>query len=136
MAIAIDEDHYPVVFVHFQNATTLEDTEKYLSHFQGWLSKQDRFGIILHQSHAEDGNTDEVAEAHRLTVQWAKKNKQQLTEYCAGIALIVERVEDLAERETMVPKIIQTVFGCAGQAFGNPAAAELWIQQQIAKTSL
>jgi queuine/archaeosine tRNA-ribosyltransferase len=136
MAIAIDEDNYPVVLVHFENVATLEDTEKYLSHFQAWLSKQHRFGIILHQSHTEDGNTDEVAKAHRLTVQWAKQNKQQLTEYCAGIALIVEGVEDLAERKTMVPQIIKTVFSCAGQAFGNPAAAELWIQQQIAQTSL
>jgi DNA gyrase inhibitor GyrI len=57
--LIIQEDYYPIVIVQFEGAATVEDTEKYLSRFNNWLSQSQLFGLIVHQA-TENTETEQT----------------------------------------------------------------------------
>ena len=134
--IAINESNYPIVSIHFRNVSTLEDTEKYLSYFDKWLSLNQKFGLILDQSNyrnqesvQEDqvkSDSAEIEAVHRLTVEWAKQNKDRITQFCIGMALVYNG-DDLEKRKKATPKTITGIFGCSGQVFTSQGEAEQWL---------
>jgi hypothetical protein len=130
--IIINESNYPIVSIRFENASTLEDTEKYLSYFDKWLSLNQKFGLILDQSTAQQqedqvkSNSVEIEAIHRLTVEWAKQNKDRITQFCFGMALVYDG-DDLEKRKKAAPKTIAGIFGCLGQVFASQVEAEQWL---------
>ncbi|WP_103667728.1 hypothetical protein [Pseudanabaena sp. BC1403] len=134
--IDINESNYPIVSVHFENASTLEDTEKYLAHFDKWLSSNQKFGLILDQSTSQKQESAQVAEVnhnpseieavHRLTVEWAKQNKDRIMQFCLGMAIVYDG-DDLEKRKKATPKTIAGIFGCLGQVFASQVEAEQWL---------
>ncbi|TYQ29827.1 hypothetical protein [Pseudanabaena sp. UWO310] len=144
--ITIDEDKYPLVSINFGRKTTLEGTKKYLSYFDKWLSQEQKFGLILNQANAPqdlakqdsakqdleqiENDPEEIEAVHQLTVHWAKEHKPQITLFCVGIALVVEEHE-LGKRQKAAPKTIAGLFGCMGQVFANPLAAEQWLRSLL-----
>jgi hypothetical protein len=129
--LTIDELHYPIVSVHFEGATTLEELDTYLSHFTDWLSRNTPFGIVIHRSNQHDENVDldQAKKVHQSTVQWAKQNKSQITQSCVGMVLVGDTFESNQKAATL--KGLQSVFGCPVQIVETHAQAEHWIQQQI-----
>lgn len=134
--ITINESNYPIVSVHFENASTLADTEKYLAYFDKWLSSNQKFGLILDQLTSQKQESAQVAEVnhnpaeiesiHRLTVEWAKQNKDRITQFCLGMAIVYDG-DDLEKRKKAVPKTIAGIFGCLGQVFTSQVEAEQWL---------
>lgn len=134
--ITINESNYPIVSVHFRNMSTLEDTEKYLSYFDKWLSLNQKFGLILDQSNYENkesvqedqvkSDSAEIEAVHRLTVEWAKQNRDRITQFCLGMALVYNG-DDLKKRKKASPKTIAGIFGCLGQVFASQVEAEQWL---------
>ena len=134
--ITINESNYPIVSVHFGNASTLADTEKYLSYFDKWLSLNQKFGLILDQSNYENqesvqedqvkSDSAEIEAVHRLTVEWAKHNKDRITQFCLGMALVYNG-DDLEKRKKAAPKTVAGIFGCLGQVFASQVEAEQWL---------
>lgn len=121
--ITVNESNYPIVFVHFGNTATLADTEKYLSYFDKWLSSNQKFGLILDRSTSQqqesvqadpvNHNLEEIESIHRLTVEWAKQNKDRITQFCLGMAIIYDG-DDFGKRKKAGPKTIAGIFGCLG----------------------
>ncbi|OYQ63502.1 hypothetical protein B9G53_16780 [Pseudanabaena sp. SR411] len=130
--ITIDESNYPIVSVHFENSSTLADTEKYLAHFDKWLSFNQKFGLILDQSTSQNqedqvkSDPEEIEAVHRLTVEWAKQNKDRITQFCLGMAIVYDG-DDLEKRKKAAPKTIAGIFGCLGQVFTSQGEAEQWL---------
>lgn len=129
--ITINEANYPIISVHFEHVVTLEDTEKYLHHFNNWLSLERQFGIIVHQSNSQEKDTAQVEAVHRLIVQWTKQNKSKIAQFCVGMALVIDAAEILENRQKTDPKTITAIYGCPGQVFATPMEARHWIQQQM-----
>jgi hypothetical protein len=134
--LTIDEERYPVVIVEFEGVTTLEDTKTYLSRFDTWLARGQAFGIVVHQIMAEDvtpeqADENQIKAIHQLTAQWAKQNKPQISQHCAGIAMVVDSAAIAQERQAKTPKFIESLFGCAGQVFQSQTDAEQWVQHQL-----
>jgi hypothetical protein len=129
--LTIHEEDYPIVTVHFEGTTTLEDTKTYLSRFETWLLRVQPFGIIVHQTNSEDAEPNQVKEVHQFTAQWAKQHKPQISQYCAGIAMTFDSAVIVAARQGQAPKLIETLFGCSGQVFEARTDAHNWLQQQI-----
>jgi cyclopropane fatty-acyl-phospholipid synthase-like methyltransferase len=133
--LEVQETNFPIVSVQFINAVSLEDVEQYLSHFDQWLTRETPFGLILSQ--LNDPNKDMIDDetvyqaVHRTIVQWGKQNKAQILQHCAGIALLVEDVEELAQKRRAAPKTITAIYGCPGQACVTALEAQQWISQQL-----
>ena len=134
--ITINESNYPIISVHFENASTIVDTKKYLSYFDKWLSLNQKFGLILDQSISQkqesgqvnqvESNPAEIEAIHRLTVEWAKQNKDRITQFCLGMAIVYDG-DDLEKRKKATPKTIAGIFGCLGQVFVSQVEAEQWL---------
>ena len=129
--IAINEANYPIISVHFERVATLEDTEEYLYHFNSWLSHEQQFGVIVHQSNSQGRDTAQVEAVHRLIVQWTKQNKLKIAQFCVGMALVINAAEMLENRRKTAAKTITAIYGCPGQVFATQMEARQWIQQQM-----
>ena len=129
--LTINEENYPIISVHFEHIATLEDTKKYLAHFDNWLSREQQFGIILHQSKSQKSDTAQVEAVHQLIVQWTKRNKSKIAQFCVGMALVIDAAEILENRRKTAPKTITAIYGCHGQVFATQTEARQWIQQQM-----
>jgi len=134
--ITINESNYPIVAVHFGNTSTLDDTKKYLSSFDKWLTSKQKFGLILDQSTSHNQEStqeapinhdpEEIEAVHRLTIEWAKQNKDRVTQFCLGMAIVYDG-DDLEKRKKAAPKTIAGIFGCLGQVFASQVEAEQWL---------
>lgn len=131
--IAITEKNYPIVYVHFQGASTIKNTKNFLSRFSEWLSRRELFSLILRQTSIENKSApaDEDKEVHRLIAQWAKQNKSQIAQYCVGMAMVIDSPDAFKEQQTKLPKMINSLFGCPGEAFSTSKEAEAWIESQM-----
>lgn len=130
--ITINEQNYPVLSIHFLGASTVAETEKFLSRFSEWLARQEQFSLILRQTAQENDvvTKEEHSQVHRLISQWAKQNKSQVAQYCIGMAMVMDSPEAFQDQQAKLPKMIETIFGCPGKAFRTPQEAEAWIAQQ------
>ncbi|MBL1174804.1 hypothetical protein [Pantanalinema sp. GBBB05] len=132
--LTIHEETYPIVSIQFDQVATLADTKTYLARFAHWLAQKHQFGVIVHQSYAPESSQpdpDQIAAVHRLTMQWAKQHKAAISQFCVGLALVIDLPEIPPDRQRSSAKTITAIFGCPGQAFITCAAARQWIQQQL-----
>ena len=100
-AIVITDKTYPLVYVHFQGASTLENTQNFLARFDEWLSCRESFSIILRQTAMENESlpAEEHHQVHRAIAQWAKQNKPSVANYCVGMAMVIDLSEAFEEDE-------------------------------------
>ena len=134
--IAITEKTYPLIYVHFQGASTIKNTKKFLSRFDEWLSRRKSFSLILRQTAIENDSipADEHTKVHRAIAQWAKQNKPQIAQYCVGMAMVIDSPEAFEEEQIKIPKMINGMFGCPGKAFETTEPAEQWSENLLAKS--
>ncbi|VEP18294.1 conserved hypothetical protein [Hyella patelloides LEGE 07179] len=128
--IVITEEKYPIIYVHFKGAATLENTQNFLARFSEWLSRSESFSLILRQTSIEKESVpaEESKKFHLAIAQWAKQNKPQIAQYCIGMAMVIDSPEALKEQQVKLPKTINSLFGCSGQAFATNTEAEEWIK--------
>ncbi|MGI0485835.1 hypothetical protein ACN4EK_10385 [Pantanalinema rosaneae CENA516] len=138
MMLTIHEETYPIVLIQLENVATLAETTNYLTRFADWLAQEHKFGIIMHQSHAQPTTVEshepdpaQTEAVHRLTMQWAKQHKAKIRQFCVGLALVMDLPEIPPERQRSAAKTITAIFGCPGQVFMTCMEARQWIQQQL-----
>lgn len=129
--LTIHDETFPLVSVQFTGTASLEDTEAYLAAFSRWLSQRELFGLIVQQSESEESDSQQAHTAHETVVRWAKQHKALIAQSCVGMAMVVDLGKLPDRQRAMAPKVIQTLFGCPGNVFGNCAAAESWIRLQL-----
>ena len=135
-AIVITEETYPIIYVHFQGASTVKETKNFLSRFSEWLSRQESFSLILRQTAIENDpiSAEEHKEVHRAIAQWAKQHKPQIANYCVGMAMVIDSPKAFEEEQAKIPKMMKGMFGCPGKAFKTIGSAEQWIENLLAKS--
>ena len=136
-AIAIVDQAYPFIYVHFQGASTLEDTHNFLARFEEWLSRQESFSLVLRQTAIENESipAEEHHKVHRLIAQWAKQHKPQIANYCIAMAMIIDSTEAFEAEKNKIPKMIDGMFGCPGKAFQKTESGKEWLESLSAKLS-
>lgn len=128
--LTINDKTWPIVYVNFDGVRTLEDVQEYLQNFENWLSREEKFSLIINQTNAELAHSNDSKEAHTIEIQWVNENKPRIAQYCSNVAMVIDSSEMLAKMQPMAPKVIKQMFGCLGQAFGSIQEAEDWIKQQ------
>ncbi|NJM22187.1 MAG: hypothetical protein HC907_27475 [Richelia sp. SM1_7_0] len=128
--LTINDKTWPIIYVNFDGARTLEDVEEYLQNFENWLSREEQFSLIINQTNAEIADSNSSKEVKKIEMQWIHENKPRIAKYCSNIAMVVDWDEMLSKMKTMVPKVVEQMFGCSGQAFGSIQEAEDWIKQE------
>ncbi|PMB15554.1 hypothetical protein [Fischerella thermalis] len=125
-----NEEKWPVVYAHFDGAQTLDGVEQYLRRFDYWLSREEKFYLVLNQTNASAADTNRSKEVHQLETEWIRQNKPRIASYCSGMAMVIDSTEVLNKWQPIATKAIENMFGCPGQAFGTVAEAEEWIEKQ------
>ena len=144
-AIAIVDQAYPFIYIHFQGASTLEDTHNFLARFEEWLSRQESFSLVLRQTAIENESilAEEHHKVHRSIAQWAmrsecfsaKQRKPQIANYCVGMAMVTDSTEAFKAEKNKISKMIDGVFGCPGKAFQKTESGKEWLESLSAKLS-
>lgn len=135
-AIVITDKTYPLVYVHFQGASTLENTQNFLARFDEWLLRQKSFSLILRQTEIENDSVpeEEHTKVHRAIAQWAKQNKPRIANYCIGMAMVIDSTEAFEAEKNKIPKMINGMFGCSGKAFQTEDLAKAWLESLSARS--
>lgn len=128
--LTINDKTWPLVYVNFDGARTLEDVQEYLQNFDDWLSREEKFSLIINQTNAEIADSNSSKEVKKIEMQWIHENKPRITKYCSNIAMVVDSDKMLSKMQPMAPKVVEQMFGCLGQAFGSIQEAESWIEEQ------
>ncbi|BAY84419.1 hypothetical protein NIES267_39150 [Calothrix parasitica NIES-267] len=128
--LKINDRTWPIVYVHFDGARTLEDVQEYLENFENWLSREKEFSLIINQNNAEIADSNSSKEVKKIEMQWIHENKPRIAKYCSNIAMVVDSDEMLSKMQPMAPKVVEHMFGCSGQAFSSMQEAESWIEEQ------
>jgi ATP-binding cassette subfamily B protein len=132
--LTIDDSRWPLVFIHFQGTDTHETMEQFYNCFEGWLARQERFSLVIRRSDAEaaESNRSPAAkELRKLGIAWTKVHKPQISQYCAGVALLADSAKLIALWSPIVAKVTQNMYGCPGRVFGSPLEAEQWAASQL-----
>jgi hypothetical protein len=126
--VTCSDEKWPIVYIHVDGAPTLEDLHIYLNYCDKWLSREEPFGVVYNQTNAEIAEKNESKEVHKLENEWKNQNKSRFTQYCFGIACVVDSIKLLQKSQIIVAKSIPNTFGCPGMAFGTIAEAEKWLE--------
>lgn len=128
--LTVNDKTWPIVYVNFDGARTLEDVQDYLQNFDNWLSREEKFSLIINQTNAEIADSNSSKEVKKIEMQWINENKPRIAKYCSNIAMVVDSDEMLSKMQPMAAKVVEHMFGCSGQAFGVIQEAESWIKEQ------
>lgn len=129
--IIFNEEKWPIVYVYIDGERTLEDLQVYLNRFDNWLSRKEYFGIILEQKFAQQVKGKPSKEIKELERKWIHQNKSQISQYCLGMAMVMNSTEVFKKWQPIASKSILNMFGCSGQVFAAIAQAEEWMVKQM-----
>ena len=128
--LTLNDKTWPIVYVHFDGARTIEDVTEYLQQFENWLSRKEKFSLIINQTNAEIADSNRSKEAQKIEMQRNNEKKYRNAQYCSNMAMVMDSGEMLIKMQPIAPKAIENMFGCSGQAFGSIKEAESWIEEQ------
>jgi hypothetical protein len=64
-------------------------------------------------------------------MNWCKKNKQEISQYCSGIAVVMENAKMLALYKPVTALSTKKNYGCPGSAFSAEPEAARWLEEQL-----
>ena len=76
-------------------------------------------------------SAEEHTKVHRLIAQWAKDHKTQITNYCVGMAMIIDSPDAFEKERVKISQMINGMFSCPGKAFKTIESAEQWIENLL-----
>jgi hypothetical protein len=129
--IVINEEKFPMIYANIDGAETVEDMEMFLSCFNKWLSRDEKFGVIFNQRNAMAAAGKSSKEVAKMETKWVRQNKLRIAERCLGIAVVPDSEILVNKWRPSAAKTIKNKFGCSGQVFSTLADAENWIKEQI-----
>ncbi|MEM9980646.1 MAG: ABC transporter ATP-binding protein, partial [Cyanobacteria bacterium P01_D01_bin.2] len=134
--VTIDDSRWPVVSVRFQGMGTPDEMTRFYKRFEEWLAKQEQFALVLQRDDAEaaeaQGKRSPVAKQMRKEgMAWTKAHKPEISQYCAGVAMVPDSTKLLAVWGPMVAKVTQNMYGCPGKVFSSLDEAKVWAAEQL-----
>ncbi|MEM1280078.1 MAG: ABC transporter ATP-binding protein [Cyanobacteria bacterium P01_H01_bin.152] len=134
--VTIDDSRWPLVSVRFQGMGTPDEMTRFYSRFEEWLMKQERFALVLQRDDAEaaeaQGKRSPVAKQMRKEgIAWTKVHKPEISQYCAGVAMVPDSTKLIALWGPMVATVTQNMYGCPGKVFGSLDEARDWAAAQL-----
>ena len=137
--VTIDDSRWPLVSARFQGNGAPEDMSRFYSCFEEWLAKQERFALVLQRDDAEAAaeqgkRSPEVKQMRKQGIAWTKAHKPQISQYCAGMAMVPDSAKLIALWGPIVGKVTQNMYGCPGKVFGSMDEAKAWAAEQLGVT--
>jgi ATP-binding cassette subfamily B protein len=134
--LIIDDSRWPIVSAHFQDTETPEEMAQFYDRFEKWLTRQEKFCLILRRDDAEAAEergkrSPEVKQMKKDGIAWMKAHKLQTSQYCAGIAMVPDSAKLVSLWGPIVGKVVQNMYGCPGRIFSSEAEAEQWAASQL-----
>ena len=132
--VKINEEKWPVVYVQYEGARTAEDLLAFQQHFEGWLSRQEQFGIVFIQTGMDQQTTSSPPKKlHEMQVTWTQQHRESIQRYCIGMATAIDstNVELLNRLRQVAPTYLEQTYACQGDIFATLAEAEQWIAQRM-----
>lgn len=134
--VSIDDSRWPLVCAHFQGTGTSAEMAQFYARFEEWLAKQEPFALVLQRDDAEAAEeqgkrSPEVKQMRKEGIAWTKAHKPQISEYCAGVAMVPDSAKLIKLWGPIVGKITQNMYGCPGQVFGSLDEAKGWAAAQL-----
>ena len=134
--VTLDDSRWPLVSVHFQGNGTPEEMNHFYRCFEAWLSRQEPFALVMRRDNAEaaeaQGKKSPVVKQMRKDgIAWTKAHRAEISQYCAGIAIVPDSAKLMALWGPMVAKVTQKMYGCPGKVFLSLEKANAWAGGQL-----
>ena len=134
--VTIDDSRWPLVSARFQGAGTPTEMAQFYTKFEAWLAKQEKFALVLQRDDAEAAEeqgkrSPEVKQMRKDGIAWTKAHKPEISQYCAGVAMVPDSAKLLKLWGPMVATVTRTLYGCPGKVFGSMDEAEGWAAEQL-----
>ena len=136
--VAIDDSRWPLVSVRFRGMCTPTEMAHLYRHFEEWLTKQERFALLLHWDDAEaaeeqrkQSQSPEVKQIRKESIAWTKTHKSEIAQYCVGVAMVPDSKRLIALWGTIMTK---TMYGSPSRVFGSFDEAKVWTTEQLGQT--
>ena len=134
--VTIDDSRWPLVSARFQGAGTPTEMAQFYTKFEAWLAKQEKFSLVLQRDDAEAAEeqgkrSPEVKQMRKDGIAWTKAHKPEISQYCAGVAMVPDSAKLLKLWGPMVATVTRTLYGCPGKVFGSMDEAEGWAAEQL-----
>ena len=134
--VTIDDSRWPLVSARFQGAGTPTEMAQFYTKFEAWLAKQEKFALVLQRDDAEAAeeqgkHSPEVKQMRKDGIAWTKAHKPEISQYCAGVAMVPDSAKLLKLWGPMVATVTRTLYGCPGKVFGSMDEAEGWAAEQL-----
>ncbi|MEO0644547.1 MAG: ABC transporter ATP-binding protein [Cyanobacteria bacterium J06650_10] len=132
----IDDSRWPLVLVQFQGNGTPAEMSQFYRHFEDWLARKETFALVMQRDDAEAAEaagkrSPEVKQMRKDGIAWTKAHKPEISQYCAGVAMVPDSAKLVKLWGPMVAKVTQHMYGCPGKVFGSVESAEVWAMQQL-----
>lgn len=123
-----NEQEWPLVSLRNEGETSLEDMQHYIATWERWLERKEPFGVLLNQQGEVQKISKEVA---ALSNNWHKEHKEQIAQYCVGMAMITNSSRLLFLYKPIAGQMVQKRMGCPGKVFTTEDEAKVWAAQQV-----
>ncbi|MEO1591896.1 MAG: ABC transporter ATP-binding protein, partial [Cyanobacteria bacterium J06632_22] len=138
--VTIDDSRWPLVSAAFQGLDTPAEMERFYQAFETWLATEERFSLIVQRHDAEaaeqQGKSPAAKQMRKAGIAWTKAHKPQISQYCAGVAMVPDSAKLIALWGPMVAKVTQTMYGCPGKVFSSTEAATVWAAERLGRPDL
>ncbi|MEM9486532.1 MAG: ABC transporter ATP-binding protein, partial [Cyanobacteria bacterium P01_F01_bin.116] len=134
--VTIDDSRWPMVSAQFQGTGTPADMAQFYNKFEAWLAKQEKFALVIQRDDAEAAEeqgkrSPEVKQMRKDGIAWTKAHKPQISQYCAGMAMVPDSAKLIKLWGPMVATVTRTMYGCPGKVFGSMDEAEGWAAERL-----
>ncbi|MEM6453146.1 MAG: ABC transporter ATP-binding protein [Cyanobacteria bacterium P01_D01_bin.105] len=132
----IDDSRWPLVRAHFQGNGTPAEMARFYRCFEGWLARKETFALVMQRDNAEAAEaagkgSPEAKHMRKDGIAWTKAHKPEISQYCAGVAIVPDSAKLVKLWGPMVAKVTQHMYGCPGKVFGSVESAERWATQKL-----
>ncbi|MGD1865834.1 MAG: ABC transporter ATP-binding protein [Phormidesmis sp.] len=136
--VALDDSRWPLVSVHFQGNGTPEEMAHFYRCFEAWLSRQEPFALVMRRDNADAAEAQgkkspAVKQMRKDGIAWTKAHRAEISQYCAGIAIVPDSAKLMALWGPIVARVTQKMYGCPGKVFLSLEKANAWAGRQLSR---
>ncbi|MEM9215826.1 MAG: ABC transporter ATP-binding protein, partial [Cyanobacteria bacterium P01_F01_bin.150] len=134
--VSIDDSRWPIVSARFEGAGTMTEMNQFYTRFETWLAKQEPFALVVQRNNAEEAEkqgkrSPEAKQMRQAGMDWIKAHKPQISQYCAGVAMVPDSAKLVKVWGPMVGAAAKTMYGCPGKVFGSTEEAKVWATERL-----
>jgi hypothetical protein len=133
MAITKDESNWPIISLSLGENLDQETVEGYIAYWEELLSRQSPFGLIM--LHSSEKNARPERAVTQSYMNWCKRSKHEIAQYCSGIAVVMQNAKLLALYKPVTAVSTKRTYGCPGGAFAKEAEAVRWLEELLAQAT-